>query len=195
MDFDFSNIYFKDYLRRDFLVRISFLGKDGKIIDLQSDKEIIKIVNKSSLDIFSKILNVFSWNLLGFMQWDFDYDGQVIFRLKKGSLERFIFLEYFFDSKFYRIYKIEFNSFPIFSYFSTIKIFDVNDKEVFRCFSNRPGYYVVRDLFNNDVCYITRHFSLVSLNFSDYRVFINNFLSGVENYIFLSLPLIISIVF
>ncbi len=175
--------------RKNFLVKISNLNKDGLIIDPLSNQTILKIKNNSLKDIFSKILNVITFRLIGKIEFDFLIGDDVAFKLVKDQFKSSIYLKYPFEGNFYDLYRIEtFGSFlPIVFSFN---IFEGRNL-VFMCRRKKLLEYEVVD--RNNLVFATIYKAGSTIFEDSYNVNINNFLDANKNYIFLALPVVISV--
>ncbi|MFN4219364.1 MAG: hypothetical protein ACK4GJ_00385 [bacterium] len=173
--------------RSYFVVNIYSLGKNGVIIDELSKQVIIEIKNKTGFSIGDKIINLMSFNMLGKMEWDFVFDNQTIFKLQKKFLESSIYLRYLFEGKYYDLFKIR--VYNVFLPFLTgIKI-ESKDGLKLDCKKKDFLDYEIVDNEGVSYCLISKRGGFKE----EYHVRVVNFLEGVNNYIFLSIPLIISV--
>lgn len=173
--------------RNYFLMEIDSLSKNGIIIDGLSKQVIIEIKNKTGFSIGDKIINLMTFRTLGKMEWDFVFNNQIIFKLQKNFFENTIFLRYFFEGKYYDLYKIKvYNIF--FPFLGSLKI---EGKDGLNLYCKRKNLldYEINDGKGVSYCFISKRGGLKE----EYHVKVINFLDGFNNYIFLSIPLVISV--
>lgn len=174
--------------RDNFLVRINSIANDGSIIDTVTKQNIIHFRNNSR-DFFSGIINMFTFRLLGKVEWDFFYGQELIFKIYKNPIDIFFILKYNLNGKFYDLYKIESFS-SVFPIFWSAKVSDFKGRS-FKLVRKNFVNYEFRDMLEVIYCYIQS--SSVNIFQRDYFVKIEKFLDGYENYIFLALPVFINL--
>ncbi|MCS7243445.1 MAG: hypothetical protein RMJ36_01755 [Candidatus Calescibacterium sp.] len=176
--------------RNSFLIDISNLNKEGTVKDLFTKDVLLKIVNKSKNDILSRVVNFMSFRFIGKMEWDFIFGEQPVIKIEKKVFDTSIYIKYNFNNSFYNLYRVDvINS--IFPFSSVFSIYDSNGVECFRCKKDGVLDYKVVD--NKGIVYATINKSSLRVLKEEYYVSIERLLDSYQNYIFLSLPVIISV--
>ncbi|MCS7164732.1 MAG: hypothetical protein RMJ51_00380 [Candidatus Calescibacterium sp.] len=178
------------YIRNNFIVVINVLSKEGFIKDAFSQENILRIENKSKKDILSRIISFMSFRFIGKMEWEFILSNQVVFKIEKRVFDSSLWIKYNFNDSFYNLYRVEVSN-AILPFFSSINILELDGNIVFRCKRNSILDYSVVDNFGIAYAIISK--STPNLVEEHYHVRIDRFLDSYKNYIFLSLPVIMSV--
>ncbi|MCX7759188.1 MAG: hypothetical protein N2169_06250 [bacterium] len=176
--------------RNSFIIDISNLNKEGVVRDLFTKDVLLKIINKSKNDILSRVVNFMSFRFIGKMEWEFLFSEQPVMKIEKKVFDTSIYVKYNFNNSFYNLYRVDvINS--IFPFSSVFSVYDSNGVQRFKCKKDGVLDYKVVD--NNGIVYATINKSSLRVLKEEYHVNIERLLDSYQNYIFLSLPVIISV--
>ncbi|MEN3014831.1 MAG: hypothetical protein ABDH21_02050 [bacterium] len=177
-------------VKNNFIVMIRNLNKEGEIIDAITKEKVIIIKNRFARNIGSSIINMVSFSLLGGAEWDFIHQSNVIFKLKKSTFNSLV-LAYNFNDNFYNVWKIRTIG-TLSKFFGNIVFESINGKLLQL---KRRGllHYSLVDSVDEIYCSVTKE--IRGLVEEQYYLTVHKFLESEQNYVFLVLPVIISVYF
>ncbi len=175
------------FIRNFFVVSIDNLTKEGSVLDFNSKEVLVKIKNDSK-DWGSRFLSFLTFNFMGKMKWSFLLDNQEFFMVYKETFDNNVYFKYKFNHEFYNLYKIDISN-SFLPFINKIFIKNLRNKTEFIC---RKRNFLIYEVFDRDnVLYC----SMGKSGFlkQEYFVKVDRFLESVDNYLFLGLPLVISV--